>query len=69
MTDRAKRMIEYLEDRLGWTVYQNKKTCQEGHIVYGGKFCNECGSKLKKTKDTDSVKQVEQALKYALEEK
>jgi hypothetical protein len=68
MTTRAKRMIKYLEDTLGWTVKSNRKECPKGHFNYGGNFCSECGSKLKTIKDTESVQQVEAAIKYALKE-
>lgn len=69
MTNRAKRMIKYLEENLGWTVMQYKTECPKGHIRNGyGNYCIECGSKMKDIKDTDSVKQVEEAIKYALKE-
>jgi hypothetical protein len=71
MTTRAKRMIKYLENELGWTVYSISLTCKNEHQQgFGAKnYCTECGEKLTKKHDTESVKEVEAAIKYALNEK
>lgn len=70
MTNRAKRMIEYLQDQLGYTVYVNKVECSVNkyHWARDSKFCPECGAKTKTIKDTQSVKDIESAIKYALKE-
>lgn len=69
MSTRAKRMIEYLQD-LGYTVYVHKIECSADkfHFCARGNFCPECGAKTKIIKDKESVKQIEEAIKYALNE-
>lgn len=70
MSTRAKRMIKYLEEELGWSVKQNKSQCSKDEFHFGqsGKFCSECGAKTKQVKDTEVVNEVEAAFKYALKE-
>jgi hypothetical protein len=69
MTERAKKLGKYLEEELGWTIYENRHECSKGHINYGGKFCSECGTKLKIIKDTFADDQLEWAIKHILGKK
>jgi len=68
-TKRAQRLGKFLEKELGWSVYSNSVECPNGHIVYEGKFCSECGAKLKQIRDTNSDDQLELAIKHLLKEK
>lgn len=71
MSTRSKRMIKYLEETLGWNVTTRRSICTKNEFHFGqsGKFCSECGAKTKTINDVESVKQIEEAIKYSLKEK
>jgi rRNA maturation endonuclease Nob1 len=73
MKARAERLAEYLEDGLGWSVYEVVKQCKNGHTTYSetAKFCNECGGKLKNIgkRDKEVIEDLESAIVYALGKK
>ena len=72
MTDRARRLAEYLEKELGWQVYDDVKKCNCGETSYGNRkfFCYSCGKKLPKMKPRrETIEQLEEAIIFALKEK
>ena len=69
MSARARRLAKYLDEVLGWTVYDDVKTCKCGNKEYGRekKFCSKCSAKLPApSPQEDTIEQLERALKFAL---
>lgn len=73
MTERAKRLADYLENELDWIVYDRRMGCGEcGETTLGmnAKFCSSCGNPLEHREDVKerALEELEGALKYTLEE-
>lgn len=70
----AKKLADWLENDLGWTVYNgtkrecNKKTCSYYTHDDDQKFCAYCGLPLKEPAQDHVLEELEQALKFALGE-
>ena len=69
MSKRAKRLAQYLEKNLGWTVYDDSRVCKCGYSSYGREriYCAKCGEKLPEIgpKD-DTIEQLEKAIAFAV---
>ena len=67
MSKRAKKLAKYLENVLGWTIYDETMYCPKcGATDYelDDKFCSFCGTKLKKERKKQIVEEdIEDALK------
>ena len=72
LTRRAKRLAEYMEDELGWVVFNSYDSylCPSGCSPVSGNYCRDCGVKLKSNNQyiSETYAEIESALKYALEE-
>lgn len=70
MSKRAERLARYLEDELGWTVYDPSTECKGcGRIVFGHKYCPDCGTKQgRATKGRkEQLAEIEAALKATVD--
>lgn len=67
MSKRAKRLEKYLSEHLGWET-DGAIICDAGCEGYvgSGKFCQKCGSKTKQEDSSETIKQLEGALKWTL---
>lgn len=64
----AKRLATYLEDDMGWEVYpEDKFECPNRHSQWRGPYCSDCGQKMKKVKQEDTVAELVKAIEFALE--
>ena len=73
MTKRAEKLGKYLEEKLGWTVYDTTYECKDcGYELFAvvRNYCPECGgSNIKRNSSKKEVnEQLEEAIKYALGE-
>ncbi len=69
MTQRAKRLGQFLE-RCGWTVFEKQLLCKScGHKDYDCSFCKMCGHKMTKNiNQLNALDQLEAGIAYALKE-
>lgn len=67
----AKRLAEYMEDKMGWTVFNDERRCQKlGHGTSYNKFCGECGAATVEEYDRDVVlEDLMSALEHAFSRK
>ena len=68
---RARRLAKYLEDHLGWIVYEVHKACPNGHTTWrDDSFCGVCGKRLVNDKEAHKAiaRDIEGAIAYALGE-
>ena len=71
MTDRSERLEKYLREKLGWNTQDYSYRCKHCETLsyIAGKFCKDCGNKLKVVDNKKDVcDDLEKALKHALEE-
>lgn len=67
-TKRAKKLAKYLEKELGWQVFDDRKQCLVCNTASSGKFCYECGFKLKHPRNMNTTyEELEEALVYAVD--
>lgn len=74
MSARARRLAKYLEEKLGWEVYDNRRQCEVcGQLTFDRAvplWCKWCGSKLPgAVYKKETYVELEEALRYALNEK
>ena len=68
MRNKAKKLANYLETHLGWSVHDEHRICKCGESSYDkkDKFCTKCGSKLGKMKPiANTIDELEEALIFA----
>ena len=72
MSERAMRLAKYLEEELGWTVYDEVKKCTCGNTEYfrEKRYCSKCGKNLPLARPRkDTIEQLERAIEFAIKKK
>jgi hypothetical protein len=70
MSERAKRMGEFLEKKYSWSIFDNPTTikCECGEKVKTN-FCPDCGRDHRDKLNADVLQQMEEAIQVALGER
>lgn len=74
MSERAKRLGDYLTEKLGWTIWNEKKKCMNcGYVTYkDDRYCGGCGKKyVKHSNHEDKIilDGIEKAISWSLSNK